>query len=205
MLSILGPSRRELLTVGSAGLAGLTLPQFLLRRAIGASSRSRSAQGFGKAEGVILLYLQGAPSHIDLWDPKPSAPAEIKGEFKPIRTRAPGMLLSEVLPRLACQAHHFALIRSLGTKPRGLANHGAAIYMLLTGHDPTNFTTTGLAVPPSREDLPSVGAVVSRFRPGKGGALGHAALGGPVREGSVVGLAQAAGLLGGAHDPFTVY
>jgi hypothetical protein len=165
----------------------------------------RSARGFGKAEGVILLYLQGAPSHIDLWDPKPGAPAEIRGEFKPIRTRVPGMSLSEVLPRLAVQADRFALIRSLGTKPRGLANHGAAIYMLLTGHDPTNFTATGLAVPPSREDLPSAGAIVSRFRPGKQGALSHAALGGPVREGSVVGLAQAAGLLGGAHDPFTVY
>jgi hypothetical protein len=140
-----------------------------------------------------------------LWDPKPAAPAEIRGEFKPIRTRAPGLLLTEVLPKLAAQAQRFALIRSLGTKPRGLANHGAAIYMLLTGHDPTNFSATGLAVPPSREDLPSVGAVVSRFRPGRHGALAHAALGGPVREGAVVGLAQAAGLLGGAHDPFTVY
>src|SRR5579859_3078858 len=97
MLSIRTPSRRELLTVGSSALAGLSLPLFLQQRAAGATPRPSSTRGFGKAEGVILLYLQGAPSHIDLWDPKPSAPAEIKGEFKPIRTRAPGMLLSEVL------------------------------------------------------------------------------------------------------------
>jgi hypothetical protein len=98
MLSIHGRSRREFLTVGSSALAGLTLPAFLRHRATASSSRVRSTRGFGKAEGVILLYLQGAPSHIDLWDPKPSAPAEIRGEFSPIRSRAPGMLVSEVLP-----------------------------------------------------------------------------------------------------------
>ena len=69
-----------------------------------------------------------------------------------------------MLPHLARTADKFALIRSLGVKPRGLANHGSAIYMLMTGYDPTNFSPTGLAVPPSREDLPSVGAVVARFQ-----------------------------------------
>jgi hypothetical protein len=115
------------------------------------------------------------------------------------------VLLGEVLPRLARQAHLFSLVRSVGVKPRGLANHGAAIYMLLTAHDPTNFTATGLAVQPTREDLPSLGAVVSRYRPAAKGVPANVALCGPVREGSVVGVGQAAGLLGGAHDPFAVY
>ncbi len=118
---------------------------------------------------MILLYLQGAPSHIDLWDPKPDAPSSIRGEFRAIATSAPGIFLGEVLPRLAIHADKFALVRSLGFNPKGLANHGAAIYTLLTGHDPTNFTPTGLAVPPSREDLPSVGSAVARYRPSEPG------------------------------------
>src|SRR5262249_51651578 len=98
-----------------------------------------------------------------------------------------------------------ALVRSVGVKPKGLANHGAAIYMLMTGYDPSNFSPTGLAVPPTREDLPSVGAVASRYRPAVAGALGYVALCGPVRRGRVSGLAQWAGLLGAAHAPFAMY
>ena len=78
-------------------------------------------------------------------------PHVIRGEFKTIRTSVPGILLGEVLPLLAKQADKYTLVRSVGVKPRGLANHGAAIYMLLTGYDPSNFSPTGLAVPPSRE------------------------------------------------------
>lgn len=199
-----GPSRRELLTVGSLSLFGLTLPDLLCRGSDSATMR-KPRSGYGRAESVILLYLQGSPSHIDLWDPKPTAPVEIRGEFRPIATTVPGILVGEVLPRLARVAEHFALIRSVGVKPRGLANHGASIYMLLTGYDPGNFSPTGLAVPPSREDLPSVGAVASRFRPATPGTLGYVALGGSVKEGVVTGVGQSAGLLGSAYDPFTMY
>ena len=211
MLSIFGkpgrlcdaPSRRELLTAGGASLLGLSLPA-LFRHQSYAAPTARG-DGFGRAKSLILLYLQGSPSHIDLWDPKPNAPAEIRGEFKPIATSVPGVFLGEVLPLLAKQAHRFALVRSIGVKPKGLTNHGAAIYMLMTGADPTNFTPTGLSVPPTREDLPSVGSIVARYRPANPGAMGYVALCGPVREGSVTGVAQAAGLLGAAHDPFTMY
>jgi hypothetical protein len=77
--------------------------------------------------------------------------------------------------------------------------------MLMTGYDPTNFTPTGLAVPPSREDLPSVGSLVARFRPTRRGRLGYLSLCGPIREGAVTGVGQGAGLLGGAYDPFVMY
>ncbi len=197
------PSRRELLTVGSVALAGLSLPDVLRREA--AARPSRAAGGFGAARSVILLYLQGSPSHIDLWDPKPDAPAEIRGEFKPIATTATGLRLGEVLPMLAQQAHRFALVRSIGVKPKGLANHGSAIYMLMTGYDPSNFSPTGLAVPPSREDLPAVGAVAARYRPSDAGALGYVAVCGAVKEGAVTGLGQSAGLLGAAYDPYQMY
>jgi Protein of unknown function (DUF1501) len=197
-------SRRDLLTVGSLGIAGLTLPDFLRHRATAAPT-SKEKAGFARAEGVILLYLQGSPSHIDLWDPKPDAPVEIRGEFKPIATRAPGMMLTEVLPMMARQADKFSLIRSIGVKPRGLANHGASIYMVMTGYDPSNFTATGLSVPATREDLPSVGANVARFRPSNKGALSYVAVCGPIREGAVAGVGQGAGLHGAGYDPFTMY
>lgn len=218
MLSILGPggrlcdtvSRRELLSVGSLSLLGLSLPNFLRQTAVAAPGRGAGrgaggGQGFGRAESVILVYLQGSPSHIDLWDPKPGAPAEIRGEFKPIATKAPGTFIGEVLPKLADQADKFTLVRSIGVKPKGLPNHGSAIYMLMTGHDPSNFSPTGLAVPPSREDLPSVGAIAARYRPADPGKLSYAAVCGPVREGREVGIGQSAGLLGGGYDPFQMY
>ena len=220
MLSILahagrpcdGLSRREWLQVGGLGLFGLGLPRLLAGRALaqedaasGPGRRPRGGSGFGRARSVILLYLQGAPSHIDLWDPKPDAPSSIRGEFRPIATTAPGVFLGEVLPRLARHADKFALVRTLAFNPRGLTNHGAAIYTLLTGHDPTNFTPTGLAVPPSREDLPSIGAAVARYRPAEDGALSYVALCGPVKENVFIGVAQSAGLLGNAYDPYTMY
>src|SRR5579872_5449279 len=107
MLSILGRAgrlcdtwtRRELLSVGGLSLLGMGLPQSLAFQAHADDSAS-ATRGFGKADSVLLIYLQGSPSHIDLWDPKPEAPAEIRGEFRPISTSAPGMSLGEVLPML---------------------------------------------------------------------------------------------------------
>lgn len=198
------PSRRELLSVGGLSLLGFGLADLFRLQMHAAPTQSRPP-GFGGADSVIFVYLQGAPSHIDLWDPKPQAPAEIRGEFSPIPTRAPGMFLGEVLPRLALQADRFSLIRTVGCKPPGLPNHGSAIYMLMTGHDPGNFSPTGLAKPPSREDLPSVGSVVARHRPADVGRFGYATICAPTKEAAVVGLGQGAGLLGAGFDPFPMY
>jgi len=197
-----------MLQIGTLGLFGIGLPELLKREATARDqpiSAAHGEPGLGRARSVILLYLQGAPSHIDLWDPKPDAPSSIRGEFRAIATSAPGIFLGEVLPRLAIHADKFALVRSLGFNPKGLTNHGAAIYTLLTGHDPTNFTPTGLAVPPSREDLPSVGSAVARYRPSEPGALSYVALCSPVKENVFIGVAQAAGLFGNAYDPYTMY
>lgn len=201
------PSRRELISVGGLSLAGFGLAD-LLRLESRAASSPKSPQtlaGFAGADSVIFIYLQGAPSHIDLWDPKPQAPAEIRGEFSPIPTRAPGLFLGEVLPRLALQADRFSLIRTVGCKPPGLPNHGSAIYMLMTGHDPANFSPTGLAIPPSRDDLPSVGSIVARYRPADAGRFSYATICGPTKEAAVVGLGQGAGLLGATYDPLRMY
>jgi uncharacterized protein (DUF1501 family) len=101
-----GPSRRDFLRAGTlgavgAGLAGLTLAD-------------RLAAGQGRADvNCILLFLVGGPSHLDTFDPKPDAPAEVRGPFRPIPTRVPGVRLAETLPRLADMADRFALVRSV--------------------------------------------------------------------------------------------
>jgi hypothetical protein len=212
MFSMVGPagrlcdvsSRRELLTVGGLSLLGLSLSD-VLRVSAHAAPVPASQRGFGSANSVVLVYLQGSPSHIDLWDPKPEAPAEIRGEFKPIATNTSGLFLGEVLPQLAKQSQHYAVVRSIGVDPKGLRNHGAAIYMLMTGHDPTNFSPTGLAQPPSRDDLPSVGANVAKYRPAARGRFSNIAICGPVLEGKEVGVGQSAGLLGAGFDPYKAY
>src|SRR4051812_15636877 len=93
-------SRRKALQAGAAGLWGLTLPSLLRAR-----SRSAEKDLKPKADACILIFLSGGPSHLDMWDMKPEAPAEIRGEFRPIATTVPGVQLCEHLPRLARQMH----------------------------------------------------------------------------------------------------
>src|ERR687898_866991 len=97
-----GPSRREFLRVGAAGMLGLGLPGLL-----------RAAGPKAKAKSLILFFLEGGPAGQDLWDMKPDAPEGIRGEFRPIATTVPGLSFCEHLPRLARQAHHLTLVRSV--------------------------------------------------------------------------------------------
>src|SRR5438034_136663 len=87
------PSRRAFLRVGTLGLGGLTLADLLRLEATAASG--------GRGKSIIMIYLPGGPSHIDLYDMKPDAPVEIRGEFNPTRTNVPGMAICELLPRQA--------------------------------------------------------------------------------------------------------
>ena len=91
-----GPTRRELLRAGSIGMLGLNLANFLAwQKTAKAAAKYEGARGFGVAKSVIMVFLQGGPSHIDLWDPKPDAPANIRGDFKGIPTKIPGTHISE--------------------------------------------------------------------------------------------------------------
>src|SRR5437763_14202404 len=86
-----GPTRRELLRAGSIGMLGLNLANFFgWQKSAQAAEKYVGARGFGSAKSVIMVFLQGGPSHVDIWDPKPDAPANIRGEFKPIPTKIPG-------------------------------------------------------------------------------------------------------------------
>src|SRR6267142_248520 len=102
-----GISRRGFLRAGGLALGGLALSDFLRLKAQGAVGPER------QGKSVIMICLGGGPSHVDMYDMKPEAPAEIRGEFRPIKTNVPGMELSELLPRQAKIADKFAVVRSV--------------------------------------------------------------------------------------------
>jgi hypothetical protein len=118
------------------------------------------------ARSALMIWLSGGASHIDTWDMKPDAPAEYRGSFKPVPTSAPGIRLCEHLPHLARQAHHLAIVRSLGDHRRGTGDHHAGYYYNLTGHAPDRtFHQLLNARTPYPTDWPSVASVVALKRP----------------------------------------
>ncbi|CAN5780922.1 DUF1501 domain-containing protein [soil metagenome] len=202
------PSRREFLRIGGAGLLGLSLPEILrLQAAQGADVHSSGVgrKGFGSAKNVILLFLQGGPSHIDIWDPKPDAPDNIRGEFDPIETKTPGLYFSEHMPKLAQVTDKVTMIRSVSYTPVGLFNHTAAMYQMLTGYTPDRVSPTGQLEPPSPADYPNIGCVVSKLKPPTEAMLPYVQLPRPLQESNVIGKAGNAGFLGKAYDPYFLF
>src|SRR5438309_6440471 len=112
-------TRREMLQVGGLGLLGLTLPNHL--RAAGTNARRKSC---------IILFLMGGPPQHSTWDPKPGAPAEVRGDFKPISTAVSGLQFSELLPRSARVANHLAVLRAVSSDDNA---HSSSGYYMLTG------------------------------------------------------------------------
>ncbi len=128
----------------------LSLPTLLRAEAQGAIPR--------RADACIVIFLNGGPSHLDMWDMKPQAPAEIRGEFKPIATSMPGMQFSEHLPRMAQWMHEMTLVRSVHHSVNN--SHASAVYAALTGHD--RGEVGGGARP---TDYPAIGSVVAKVFP----------------------------------------
>jgi hypothetical protein len=151
-------SRRDVLRAGSLGLLGLSMPQLLARRALAQSSGDAVSHGsFGRAKQCILLFMWGGPAQQDTWDLKPEAPAEIRGEFKPISTRVPGIQICEHFPRLAERTDKLAIIRSM---THNNVDHTSATHFLLTGQPPP-------ASGDFAHDWPSMGAVLARLGRGR--------------------------------------
>ena len=115
--------RRQLLRIGAAGVVGTALP-------FARPAATDAATGTGQAKSVLLVLLSGGPSQLDMFDPKPNAPAEIRGEFSPISTAIPGVSVCEHLPKLAEQLGRWAMIRSLSHLEH---NHLLATHVALTG------------------------------------------------------------------------
>jgi hypothetical protein len=195
-------SRRECLQIGGASLPALLRGEdqrkVLDSRPLSSPRKERRVTA---AKGCILLYLAGGPSHLDMWDMKPLAPAEIRGEFKPVSTTVPGVQVSDQLPRLARQMHRCTLVRSAH---HTVANaHWAATYFTLTGEDRGDFT---IALPPGPNDYPAIGSVLTHLRPPQRLIVPFVSLpyvtaegaGGPPQPG-IYG-----GWLGRAYDPLII-
>src|SRR5579864_60363 len=201
-----GVSRRELLRVGGAGLLGLSLSNLLALEARGQSApKGKQRAGFGSAKNFIFIFLQGGPSHLDIWDPKPDAPDNIRGQFKPISTKIPGVQVSEVMPNFAQVLDKLTLVRSVSYTPAGLFNHTAAIYQMMTGYTPDKVSPSGQLEPPNRSDYPCMGSEVARIKPPDGPMLPFVMLPRPLQESNVIGKGGTAGFLGAAYDPYYLF
>ncbi len=200
-----GMTRRDVLRVGGSGMFGLTLGSMLKMQAQAEESKITGGPGWGKAKSVVLIYLQGGPSHLDLWDPKPDAPDNVKSIFQPIATKLPGVNFTEILPKLAQINDKFTMIRSLGYTPNGLFNHTAAIYQMMTGYTTDKVSASGQLEPPSPKDFPNFGSNIIRLKPPTEPMLPFVMLPRPLQESNVVGKGGTAGFLGKAFDPYTLY
>jgi len=189
-----GWSRRDVLHAGGLGLLGLSLPDLLRQRARAAESARP-----GRARACILLFLMGgAPQH-STWDPKPDAPAEVRGDIGPIATNVPGIHFGELMPRLAQRADKLCVLRAVSTRDNA---HSSSGYYMMTGrpHAPMNFENANPGAP---NDWPFMGGVIQQLK-GRPGST-PAAVRLPHRifntDGSVW-PGQDAGFLGRAADPW---
>ncbi len=198
-------TRRDLLRVGGAGMLGLTLPSIFKLKAEASEGVSSGGPGWGKAKNVILIYLQGGPSHLDLWDPKENVPDNVRSIFKSIPTRIPGVHFTELLPKLAKINDKMTMIRSMSYTPNGLFNHTAAIYQMMTGYTTDKVSPSGQLEPPSPKDFPNFGSNIIRLQPSDEPMLPFVMLPRPLQESNVVGKAGTAGFLGKAYDPYNLY
>jgi hypothetical protein len=192
--------RREFIQVGFSGLLGLGLPDLLAARAqAGRSPRERCPEtSRPSAKSVILVFLTGGLSHIDSLDMKPDAPEGIRGEFRPITTKVPGMFVCEHLPGLAARADLLAVVRSLA---HTYTNHLNATHEVLTGHSQPGAFFDKVA---SRDDYPCYASALDSIKPRKGGVPSGVMLPTFLMEGPLVWPGQHAGFLGPKHDPWQV-
>lgn len=190
-----GLTRRESLQIGYSALLGLGLSSL---PAAHAASSDPSRKPSRSPQSVIVVFLTGAPSHLDTFDPKPDAPPEIRGEFKPIPTRVPGLHVSEHLPRLAARADRYAVVRSLAHREN---NHLVATHHLLTGHPQPGAFFDKIA---SRDDWPCYASALDHLRPRTDGVPTGVNLPTFLVEGPLTWPGQHAGFLGPRHDPWQI-
>ena len=178
--------RREFLQVGALTAIGLSLPQYQAALAAGQVDKSKDNRA------CILLFNLGGPSHVDLWDMKPDAAAEVRGPFKPINTKSPEIQISEVLPKHAAIADKFSLVRSCHHD--GAAVHDAGWQIMQTGRRFTGGVQS-----------PHAGSVLSYLRGRKTDLPPFVVLPELMgRGGGNLPNGQAGGFLGKAHDPFAL-
>ena len=184
--AVQGMTRRAFLHAGAISTFGLTLPRFL------AASQAKPGEGKPSDTNGIMLFLLGGPSHIDTFDPKPDAPAEVRGPFKTVPTNVPGMNITDIFPRLARLADKFSIVRSV--YHNATAVHDTGHQMMQTGR----LFSGGV-------EHPHVGCVLGYVKGRKGDVPPHVLLPRPMgRTGGNMPHGQTAGYLGKTHDPFVL-
>lgn len=201
----LGSTRRDFLRMGGAGMMGLTLNNIFRAQAASTASKAAGSPGWGKAKNVVMIYLQGGPSHLDLWDPKENVPDKVRSAFKNIPTKVDGKQFTEILPKLAKVNDKFTMINSMSYTPNGLFNHTAAIYQIMTGYTTDKVSPSGQLEPPSPKDFPNFGSNIIRLKPMDQPMLPFVMLPRPLQESNVIGKGGSAGFLGKSFDPYTLY
>ncbi|MBX3440876.1 MAG: DUF1501 domain-containing protein [Planctomyces sp.] len=186
--------RRRFLEVGAAGVVGAALPFSQARLA-------RAAEA-ARAKSVLIVMLSGGPSQLDMWDPKPEAPSEIRGEFSPIGTSVPGIHIGEHMPRLASQMDRWSILRSMAHVEH---NHLLATHVALTGR-PTPIPRGGsdLDRVESRNDFPNLASALDFLRPRNDGIPTGVSLPNYFIEGPLTWPGQYSGFLGPRHDPWQI-
>jgi hypothetical protein len=193
-----GITRREWLRAGGLSALGLMLPDLLRQRANAARPHPDS---FGRARSCIILLLFGAPAHQDIWDLKPLAPVEVRGEFRPIASSVPGIHFGEHIPRVARQAHRVAVVRSVSHPDN---THTVAMHYMLTGWRHAQPNTNPQNQP---GDFPTFGAVAQYLRPSRGPLPSGISLNAPANQVSAnnhIFPGFFAGFLGSRYDPLFV-
>lgn len=191
--------RRGFLRVGTASVVGAAVPW---SNGIGGATGLASETGKGKAKSVLIVLLSGGPSQLDTLDPKPDAPAEIRGEFKTIGTTIPGVVICEHLPLLAQRSDRWAIVRTLAHREQ---NHLLATHVALTGRPcPLPKGGNDLDRVESRSDFPNFASALNYVRPRSDGIPSGVSLPNYLIEGPLTWPGQHSGFLGPKFDPWQI-
>jgi hypothetical protein len=191
-----GITRREILQVGYSGLLGIGVSSLSGVRLCADASPVRVAQR--RPKSMILVFLTGAPSHLDMFDLKPEAPAELRGDFQAVSTSVAGLAVCEHLPRLAARANKYAVVRSLAHREN---NHLVATHHVLTGHQMPGAFFDKVA---SRDDWPCYSSTLHHLQPHNDGLPTGVNLPTFLMEGPLTWPGQHGGFLPPRHDPWQI-
>lgn len=190
--------RREWLRISSlSGLVAFLSGARASAVTTGDDDTARS-RGFNRAKSVILVFASGGQSQIDMWDPKPDAPAEIRGAFDSISTTVNGVRFGEHMPQIAGIADKLCIVRNMAHED---LDHGTAFYLAQTGRYHRLRSANPL---PSPDDYPCFGSVLHRVRPATEFAHTAVHLNGPAEVPNIIGAGQFGGFLGRGFDPLTL-
>ena len=185
-------TRRRSLSIGAAAF-GLSLPRLLA-----AEAQNGANQKPARARSVVILYLNGGPSQLDMWDLKPNASEEVRGTFQPISTTVPGTQICEHLPRMAQLAHKYTIVRSM---THDEADHLRAGHWIMTGRRLIRPITAFSHL--ARTDSPHMGSIIARAMPSPG-LPPFVVVPEFVSPRGVPRPGQHAGFLGAQYDPYVI-